>query len=580
MDESKRATTLRDVILSRISNLGTLAISVLVSLVILLTVVEQRLHQAQTEIDEASRVLTRAARRVHDSMHSLKKLRSRFAKYVHTQPLSSNGPLTPAAYDLFHTVFEPDFLRLKPDEQKKALDNAEEVLRKAREPVVAAPAAPGKPMEVVDLSWQQQRLSLGKDTLQDYRRRVEMIEREHASRQAAKERIRAIESKTESIPTPFGNFQINARLALLGLAIAALLSYIYFALACRAVIGLARNLVRGRDGDLIDAIAIPAPRWLYAAEASVQRFLSWDEDDEPAHRLSSALLQLFWIAIGILAAIDSWRISAARVLVFDRYGLTYLVLLFLTLTAAVVFVGTFSFETGELSASMAATLTTRRATLALLAAALIGAAVLPFARHRRKPRRERQRMPARIYASIDPKLIVNAKTHVTHHLDVCGHHLPMAKNRIGPSAQMPLHRRWEAAILYGIARGEDELIGRPSMTQDQLIGALKDAIALQPWSYHLHHHLILLYGRFKRYGEIRPLIHQSLQLAAAALAKQPGEKSIQKAKQEFERLLGAVEIRTARAGKRWAEREQEKKRASEKQLVTPSKTQPNAMPMG
>jgi hypothetical protein len=78
---------------------------------------------------------------------------------------------------------------------------------------------------------------------------------------------------------------------------------------------------------------------------------------------------------------------------------------------------------------------------------------------------------------------------------------------------------------------------------EKTIQMLLRAIELQPWSYHLHHKLIRIYGRECRFKEIRALIERSRKLAAEALKKTPQAKNILKAKKEFDSWPAKLERR-------------------------------------
>jgi hypothetical protein len=331
----------------------------------------------------------------------------------------------------------------------------------------------------------------------------------------------------------------------------------------------------------------------------VRQLLSWREGTESSHALATALLHLVWIGVGTLAGIDAWKRSAARALVFDPHGVAYVLLLALLLLVAAAFAATFSEEVGDVSAHAAASLTTRRAAIPLLLLGIVGTGLMLLRRGGRKSRRDRRRMPARLTAPATDeeldRIIINRKSGVAHHAAVCEHHLPYYKNRLyGSDEHAPLHRRWEAAVLYGIVMDIDSsledatrsrlekllrnqvqalpssgVISLPNVQlkdlhllwatdavnkppTDQMIALLTQAIRLEPWSYQLHHKLMRLYGRQKRYPKIREFLTEARNLAEATLKQHPQSKVVQKAHREFGLLLEKAGQRERHAAEKLA----------------------------
>jgi hypothetical protein len=99
------------------------------------------------------------------------------------------------------------------------------------------------------------------------------------------------------------------------------------------------------------------------------------------------------------------------------------------------------------------------------------------------------------------------------------------------------------------------------MRTEKMIAMLLHAIDLQPWSYHLHHRLIRIYGRFGRYREIRRLIQRSQQLATEAVKHSPRAKNIVKAKKEFDSWTAKLDRRKAASEQRAIENANRKRLA-------------------
>ena len=701
---NNRQQSLRDALASRLSRLGTFAASVLVLLVLLLVFVEQQIREYNREISEAVSARMHAGRKLAASHRALNALRHDFFTRVArasrlsekskpqdrtiqaadrelyrleaevqgllTEPTKAPqwarldreavvltaedseltapkeaGTESPPKEFLYERVLSPRFLNDGGDWEQKliAFTKAEEQLRAEAE---SAERSFGPNAPPYDAASRVQALKI----LQIYEDKVRAGPLYRAKIAAAGERIRKAEATKQSIPTPLGNFEIDPRLALVGMAFAALAAYIFFNLSARRARVLARQLAESLPRPERQEHALPIPTWFFSNVESVREM-----SIQPPTPAAAAVFHAAWLGLAMIICCEVERHDAAHVL---RVG-AHTVEASLGVIGAVAFALCIDFLVPRAAAlreeELSRLMHTRLDRRQVLAAGVVVAAAIPLGvlLLRRRPRKGTP-MPHAVCAAevrvpiylhprsalegntigdvLHPRpekkdwkwnLTAHARRGVVHHVEVCSRHLPKAVHRTHARDEAVVHRGWEAAILYQAVMEMEqlntltyrgfrdrayvariramheqirELEMRPPMhgrrerresavdihadgaefreqlwrrfkqssliqlnhrRTEKTIRMLLRAIELQPWSYHLHHKLIRIYGREHQFDKIRTLIERSRKFAAEALTKTPGAKNILKAKKEYDSWPAKLDRRRVAHERKKLERKQE-----------------------
>jgi hypothetical protein len=319
---------------------------------------------------------------------------------------------------------------------------------------------------------------------------------------------------TQSIPSPFGSFDLNPRLALLFIALATALTYIVLTIG-------SRRLLRGlpRPGTL--------PTFAYALSDKKSVFTS--------SFFGSILLHAAWMALAGWIAIECTRRKAYEVSKFVdgriaktsvEIGVIVVIALFVLLVIIVR-----SKAAAATKTRLASFRPSRRAMLATTGVALAGTAVALAVRKRlagENPRPRSSYFPQSI-SSMDTErpsglvmwgYVRNLKTLTAHDEAICARHLPKEANR-GPALRGDrIHRGKEAQVFEALALD----FGSRSARIDYLL----QAISYAPFSIHLYDRLIRALGTMKRYDEIEPLfddaIRRTRRVLAGAIAEQHAER--------------------------------------------------------
>ncbi len=120
------------------------------------------------------------------------------------------------------------------------------------------------------------------------------------------------------------------------------------------------------------------------------------------------------------------------------------------------------------------------------------------------------------------KLVVNQRNNIIHHEKVCKHHIPKQQIHINVIEKLEsdkLHYQKSPRILEVLA---DQIIShnikkemsdndiRKEPIDEKAVEFLRQAINASPFSYHLYHKLIRYYGRHKKYDKIRKFLDDHL----------------------------------------------------------------------
>jgi hypothetical protein len=526
-----RQQSLRNALASRLSRLSTFAASVLVLFLLLLVVVEQQIREYNREIREAVSARMHAGRNLATSRHALNELRHAFwtrvsrpsrlsEKSTHqdrtiqtadndldrletelerllTEPKRSAPQDFPGAAKaipaedseaaatttegrthpppkelLYERVLSPRFLDDGGSWEQKlaAFTKAEEQLRSEAE---SAEYAFGRDAPTYDTGSRVQALKI----LQAYEDKVRTGPLHRAKIEAAGERIRKAYATKQSIPTPLGNFQIDPRLALTGMAFAALLAYIFFNLSARGARMIARELADSLAPSERHEHAVPIPSWFFTRFESVREM-----SIQPSTRAVAALLHAAWLSLALIICFEVWRREASHTLVLGR---SHAVETSLAVIGVVAFALCIDFLIPRAAAlreeRLSRLLRTRLDRRQVIGAGIFGAAAVTFGvlrLRRRHPKgsplpdavraaevsvpiylRKRSELEGETIGDVlyppqtqkkdwKSNLTMHARTGVVHHIEVCSRHLPKPAYRTPAREDAVVHHGWEAAVLY------------------------------------------------------------------------------------------------------------------------------------
>jgi hypothetical protein len=360
-----------------------------------------------------------------------------------------------------------------------------------------------------------------------------------------------------SIPTPFGSFQIAPRLALLGLAYATILAYLSFYFTVRKIRAMADEYTHVTG----ERLHIPAPLWSPSSEPS--------SDSAPATStstlLSSILVHVMWLSTAAWLTFESLAIwNSTKALAFDYKPFwSYLLLAILIITVSVAVWPFLPVRFKRVFVLPAEPGTEpgfklkRRVFVGLGVAGALGLLTLGlirfFRRNARLPRltlAEFTSQPA-TDTWIQNKKKNKHKEQVIHYAEVCGKHWPAEHNRETVFAGNKLvHAACQARILEELGtRAHNQMLekvwqrrghsrSRDKLTSDELaqgelaIAYFKKASALSPLSIHLYDKLRRVYGALERYDEIKTLLDHALSVvrSESALAKAAGVRRRQESR--------------------------------------------------
>jgi tetratricopeptide (TPR) repeat protein len=370
----------------------------------------------------------------------------------------------------------------------------------------------------------------------------------------------------QAIPTPFGNFQVPPKLALMALAFAAVLTYLSFNASVMKLRALTRAYLALQEGNQTTPLDRSPPFWLYGRGSSDFPSLFSRQTGSMASLIASAALHAGWVIFAGWLVYESWTWKSSGTLLFRYKHLSDYLLVVLLAVAAVMalvqLVPRFSKE--SLSSLNPATVAlrkglNRRAFLAIAITGLIAGAAYYFGLRRTSERSNNcaLKFDSTSLKGYEQDLVTNLRTRVLHHRVACQNHLPRPQNSLRYEASLSsvcLHASSTARILEQLAIG-DALHHR----HESAVAYLRQAIDMSPLSYHLYDRLIGLYGRLRQYDEIEKLLQQGL-LRVQTMKEQTralkkpaslqAQKRMQRAEEEFNLRYGTYNDRKQLSSKR------------------------------
>lgn len=336
-----------------------------------------------------------------------------------------------------------------------------------------------------------------------------------------------LRQRQRSIPTPFGSFAIDPRIALWGVLLIALLLHQQLIRLSRNAVTAARQSTGMATGGIADD---SAPFWIYSADRRADQALGWDARGAAQAAISAWGLHLFWLALSALLLIDGirWRTSS---LVLPPFGAfvdviaTVLLLVSLVLAARHLLSGHASDTDAELTEDA---LLNRRT---FLGAALVVIASLSGASWRgllRRVRPSARSVKVTINVSELPghAFIRNSRTGVVHFEPLCRDHLGAIRDKeplerwsaqFEPICPAPkvfhgvrLHAGSAATVLEGMALAAL----RCDRTADA-IRYLEQARAIAPSNVRIYDQLVRLHRRARNFDQVWRLHRQGLSHALA-----------------------------------------------------------------
>ncbi|HEV2801622.1 MAG TPA: hypothetical protein VGW12_14045 [Pyrinomonadaceae bacterium] len=394
---------------------------------------------------------------------------------------------------------------------------------------------------------------------------------------ATSDKLDALNSTKPSIPTPFGDFEVQPALALLGLSFATLLSYFAFISSIYKIRSYAIDYAAAHQWSETISGRDPAPFWLFSTDPDLKNALTWRAKPRVVAALSLTL-HAGWV---LLAAWLTWEClsnwNSIKFVPFDYKLLWPYALVALLLIAAGLAVSQFLppqyrrvFSRLKLKKRPGTSVNRRVVLGGILATFGLAATggLLYLLLREKKVKVRHFGLPA-TDATISPhirNLVLHDRKLVLHHSEICSKHLPIHKHRardVESRSDGHLHSACQLRILEKLAKDalhnlptdydpEDRKAKRAAFDKQAELALpyLEKAVLLSPFSYHLYDKLIGLYGRLRRYDAIKNLLEQARQNVErelAALNSKPkgrgrarGEKQLKRAQQEFETRLVRV----------------------------------------
>jgi tetratricopeptide (TPR) repeat protein len=359
--------------------------------------------------------------------------------------------------------------------------------------------------------------------------------------------LQTMRSAKQAIPTPFGNFQVPPKLALLALAFAAVLTYLIFMTSVIRLRALTRDYLVLEEEQKKSPLDHFPPFWLYGRDRSNFSLLFSSPNLSKSSLIAALLAASFafhagWLMFASLLIYQSWTWKSSGLLLFDNKHFSFYILLILLAIAVMLFLMHFipkvsnkTFGTLKPMKRFREGTYSRRAFLGGFIAVLIAGAAYYFGllRTHRSAKSCAFESDSVLLKGYEQDFVGNRRTKILHHRVACQNHLPRNKNRsIGdvlPNLFCP-HATYRSSIL-------EQLAIRDSAKEryESAIAHLERAIKLSPFSYHLYDRLIGLYGRVRQYDKIDILLQEALQSVRGV--KQPRslrmQRSMQRAEREF-----------------------------------------------
>lgn len=536
MDTQTNAAELKKLYGEAVQRTGRFAVSTLVILAILAVIVLNELENSNTKSKRLRRDVISTTERLDRCMKAVDANRPRIAKRLSSlrdQP------------DLFgETKVTLDVSKKYADSEFKAIEELQSSVTKR----LGKESEPGKIDRNSTLIIQLEELAgLLKTYKKDYH---DCLSLSKSSAIKRKEMLDMTGAK-QSIPTPFGSFEVPPRLALIALAFATVLTYTSFIISVLRLHNIAvAYFVLRKDGS-VEPLDRFFPAWLYGANSrSLLSLFSQPKGETYAYAISLSIHTVWLLfAFSLLHQAETWKSYAALIsLPRQLPQFTLLSLFGLAVLLAAVHFLPLRRDKSLLETENASLIrySRRRYIFGIVAGGLLAIGTYFLVSHRAK----RRAPPCRV--TLEPSLpvghsndfVVNKKNQVVHHALSCKRHLPSRKNRgkLTSSGTICLHAGDGVRII--------EQVALRNITDKQFDLAIKNllsAINLAPHSFHLYDKLIGLYGRLKLYGEIDKLLQQAVSAAKQVQIHPKGatKRTVIKLEKNRQRAIREFELRSA-----------------------------------
>jgi len=506
MENTATATEVKKTYAESVQRINRFTISTLTILLILVVIVQQELLNANFQ-----------ARKLRREVISSTERLDRYAKSLAEQSNALYSMVRePSWKEMFTTEFQIDefprlsgYAALTPDGLKQIEAMHTQLAKRLREEAAKPHKTKGDTQLII--------------TLEDVTRVIKEYKRDYQNCLSLKEsaltkrkQLQDMRAAKQSIPTPFGNFQVPPKLALMALAFAAVITYLSFNVSVMKLRALTRTYLALQEGTQTIPLDRSPPFWLYGRGSSNFPSLFTRQTGSAAAFIASVGLHAGWVIFAGWLVYESWTWKSSGTLLFRYKHLSdYLLVVLLAVAvvlALVQLVPRLSKESLSISRVKVAARRgfNRRAFLVISITGLITGAAYYFGFRRasqpsNKCAFEFDSTPLKSY---EQDFVTNLRTRVLHHRLVCQKHLPRPQNRLRYEASLSsvcLHASSTSRILEQLAVRDAS-----HHRYEPAVANLKQAIDRSPLSYHLYDRLIGLYGRLRQYDEIEKLLKIAL----------------------------------------------------------------------
>ncbi|HEV7919968.1 MAG TPA: hypothetical protein VGR02_04160 [Thermoanaerobaculia bacterium] len=613
----------RDTVIARFAKLQSFVTSALIVLCILTVVTEQQIREFEEDVQILARRRREAAARMQPTLQKLravaKTLQSAVADPVRArmgviETASKNREVDytklsailglsakdiPALQGCMRFAWSgrlasfPSPLEFSDDDEKDAyrivarVSGLESEDQQAIQQQLRLPPPTNSAKRRADLESVTKKLAqndMFKQALPQFEKFAELFDAYVADRAALKpieDKVAEVRNTKQSLPSPFGNFNMHPRLALVFLAFAAAGTYLLFAASERRTLRIARDIAP-------ESPPMESPPWAFTREVPLRRVLGWREAS--GLRLTSGLaLHAFWLGLSVFLLTEVLRWRAVHLLRMMPAVVVTLILVGMNGAAGAMALS--HFVALRIPARLAGAVQTAREGAISRRTAVRLSAVSLFAVLFGGLRRQHVLVawPATEHPALDISvwLVQNAKTLIAHSVKYCRDHLPKrrvvlqgnwgrAEHRVAPMGHPHLHRQYAVATLFEGAKAEREhlerlrsranednsdelwdLYGRqaPEVTE-RVLDLLYHGLELQPWSFHLYDQIIAALGDQRRYNDIRAFLDRMMRAAQDTLQVDPQSRAARNRVRGIAARIHGVETRVTTSRRRKSKRHQ------------------------
>lgn len=354
--------------------------------------------------------------------------------------------------------------------------------------------------------------------------------------QVFRDELETIPQKAQSIPTPFGTFQIHPRMGLLLLIMASLPVYFTFWLRRKKI----QHLFSKHESRIKETFLFPnLPYWLFPLEIE-------NKFSAKTKTSNCALLELLWFAFVIFIIRENYRWELIEQhwvgqIPFVEFFTTFIIAGHFSLVIHHFFheqVARLFKRLLEWRQAYTMSPKRRKIAIGLFSALVVAGSGTWWLRYFFKPKVTSAPAYFNLGSFTNSQLIKNSTTGVIHHRYVCAGHLPMVDNREKVSDEIPIgrfHGEQSLSILEELADLSEDL---------RAIDIFLEIISRDPSRLHIYDRLISLWGKLKEYDEIHRLLENSIR----AVTDQIESTDIAfKEKKKLERLKNSLNLRLDKA---------------------------------